>query len=69
MITTTPFITPEKYKPIEIPFQVEGRAMLTYGRINDAIDLKFEVDSGASDVLIPLADFQRLRQSGSIGAT
>jgi hypothetical protein len=52
-ITTIPFITPEKSKPIEksnpitapppetkIPFQVGGRAIWTYGRINNAIDCR-----------------------------
>ena len=50
----------------KIPFQVYNRAIVVDGRINNAIDIPFELDSGASDVSIPLYVFQKLRQSGSI---
>lgn len=40
-------------RPIEIPFEKAGNAMLVYVRINDAVTAPFLVDTGASDVVVP----------------
>ena len=40
-------------RPIEIPFEKQGNAMLVYVRINDAVTSPFLVDTGASDVVVP----------------
>ena len=40
-------------RPIEIPFEKHGNAMLVYVRLNDAVTAPFLVDTGASDVVVP----------------
>lgn len=40
-------------RPIEVPFERQGNAMLVYARINDSVTAPFIVDTGASDVVLP----------------
>jgi clan AA aspartic protease (TIGR02281 family) len=40
-------------RPVHIPFEKHGNAMLVYARINDAVTAPFLVDTGASDVVVP----------------
>lgn len=42
-------------RPLQIPFERRGNAMLVYVRINDRVTAPFLVDTGASDVAIPAA--------------
>lgn len=46
-------------RPLRIPFERRGNAMLVYVRINDRVTAPFLVDTGASDVAIPEAVARR----------
>jgi clan AA aspartic protease (TIGR02281 family) len=39
---------------VQIPFEKHANAMLVYVRINDAVTAPFLVDTGASDVVVPM---------------
>jgi uncharacterized protein/peptidoglycan hydrolase-like protein with peptidoglycan-binding domain len=50
----------------EIPLQPEGKLFVVSVRINDAITLPFILDSGASDVQIPIEVAMTLARAGTI---
>jgi clan AA aspartic protease (TIGR02281 family) len=50
----------------EVPLEQEGGTFVVPARINDAIELKFTIDSGASDVVIPADVASTLVRTGTI---
>jgi predicted aspartyl protease len=53
----------------EIPLTPEGKLFVVPARINDAISLPFILDSGASDVQIPVDVVTTLARAGTISDT
>jgi predicted aspartyl protease len=75
-LTPAPTYPPPTYMPTtspplesfssNIPLQEEGGALVVPVSINDAITLKFIIDSGAADVSIPADVFLTLMRAGTI---
>src|SRR5688500_18696703 len=50
-----------------IPLQRDRGAFHVVGRVNGAVSVKFVLDTGASDVLIPQEEAEALTRAGALG--